>query len=214
MRVVVMAAGPDWPGGVHKHMVEVDGETLLARAVRLSRRYADDVVIAVRDDNRYEVDGARSVVTETRESASQRDRGRHEDLWADDGPTAILFGDVFYTEPAMTTIMTERVDDWRLFCRFEPSRITGKPWGEYFAFRFTPRVKDAWLAACRRVDSLRAAGAIDRSLPWEVYHAMCGVSDDRLRIHRDYGHATVIDDETDDFDSPEEVSTWRASVSR
>src|SRR5690606_41440083 len=54
----------------------------------------------------------------------------------------------------------------------------------------------------------RQDGTIWRNGGWEQYRAMAGLPDDQLLHHADHGHATVIDDWTEDLDYPADWDGW------
>ena len=58
-----------------------------------------------------------------------------ESRWSDVGQTVILYGDVFFTEAAMATILSH-TGPHRFFGRRERSYFTGRPWREMFALSF------------------------------------------------------------------------------
>lgn len=216
-RAIIIAAGDGTRWGDHlggpKHLAPLCGERLLHRTVRLASRYTGDIriVVADPDDERYHVPGA--TVEPAKLNPANRDAdkflsSRH--LWAGDRRTVILYGDVWFSDDAMQSIFSLRpyADGWHAYLRFTESAITGTPWGENFAHVIDPVAHDRYEANLHRLVELQRSGKLPRSGGWEQYRAMCGVGDDKLTAHRDYGNATVIDDWTDDFDFPSDWDTW------
>ncbi|HEX6990367.1 MAG TPA: hypothetical protein VF151_00715, partial [Gemmatimonadales bacterium] len=66
----------------------------------------------------------------------------------------------------------------------------------------------AYEANLHRLVQLQQAGQLHRSGGWEQYRAMAGAPDDQLTNHRNLGHATVINDWTDNIDYPADWDTW------
>lgn len=216
-RALIICAGDQtrWDGhlGVPKHLAPLCGEPILHRTVRLARQYTDDVRVIVKDmgDERYKVPGSRR-------AAAKLDPGNHDadkflssrHLWSKSGRTVILYGGVFFTDSAMAQIFDPAPveDGWHVYCRFDGSQITGAPGGENFAHVIDPEAHEAYEAALHRISRLRREGVIWRNGGWEQYRAMCGLPDDQLLTHKNYGHATVIDDWTEDLDLPGDYDMW------
>lgn len=216
-RAIIIAAGDGtrWGNylGTPKHLAWLCGERILHRAVRLARQYTNDVRVVVADpaDTRYHAPGAQIEPARLNPANGDADKflsSRH--LWAKDTRTVILYGDVWFSDDAMRQIMSTRPykDGWHAFVRFDPSKITGREWGENFAHAIDPQAHNAYEANLHRLVQLQQAGQLHRSGGWEQYRAMAGAADDELTKHRNLGHATVIDDWTDDFDFPGDWEMW------
>lgn len=216
-RALIIAAGDGtrWGNhlGVPKHLARLCGEPILHRTVRLASRYTDDIVIVVSDldDTRYDVPPARRELAKLNPANHDADKflsSRH--LWADDRRTIILYGDVFFTDDAMRRIFDSRPHDdgWHAYVRFDASHITGAPGGENFAHVIDPPAHHAYETNLHRIVRLRQDGTIWRNGGWEQYRAMAGLPDDQLLHHADHGHATVIDDWTEDLDYPADWDGW------
>lgn len=213
-RAVIMAAGTgerwaDYAGGP-KHFLEIDGEQLLPRLVRQLRDKAE-IVVSGPPDPRYKLADAALWVPYANPANHEGDAHLGTvPVWDHEGRTILLFGDCWYSDAAMETILGYGGTDWRYFCRFEPSELTGKPWGEGWAWSFYPGSIPDILAAWQRVIGLVDSGVLWRCNGWEHYRAMCGLPDEQMPIdfHGDYGQATVIDDWTEDFDFPHDLDTY------
>lgn len=219
MRILILAAGEAtrWGNyrGVPKHLVPLCGEPILHRTVRLigERRPDADVRVVVRDmsDKRYLVPGAKRATARLDPANHDADKflsSRH--LWDPKGRTVLLYGDCFFTDEAMDQILSDEPyeDGWHVYCRFDGSSITGAPGGENWAHVIDPEAHDIYEANLHRITQLRRDGVIWRNGGWEQYRAMCGLPDNRLLDHTDHGHATVIDDWTEDMDTPADWDEW------
>jgi hypothetical protein len=203
MRVLVLCGGPSKPfegwGNPVKHLLEVEGEVLLHRTVRMAREYSPDVhVISPRDDTRYKVEGAARHDEKLDHPMPTVTHmfwpSRH--LWNLSGRTVLLLGDVWFSEAAMRTIMSD-THEWAVFGRAEGSRFTGCKYGEIWAFVFDYTEHDT-------LDLAIAKAAMPRSLygggtvtGWEVLAAMGGQP------------FIEINDFTEDFDSPRDLRRWK-----
>ncbi|MEO8625621.1 MAG: NTP transferase domain-containing protein [Candidatus Limnocylindrales bacterium] len=208
-RVIVIAAGAGnrWGnyGGTPKHFAPVQGEPTIARTVRLFADAGDIWIVG--SDERYRLPGTHLHVPEHRSVDFEADRftnSRH--LWSPSGRTLLLLGDVWFSDEAAATIKAWRGPDWQWFCRFGKSEMTGCSRPEGFAFALWPAHHQLAEDALVRIVEERREGLLHRAQGWELYRAMAGALD--LRWMRDHGHATRIDDLTQDFDYPQDYWTW------
>lgn len=211
MRAILLADGDGtrWRNhlGAPKHFAPVDGEGILPRAVRLLReRGVDDVWIVGPDEDRYRL--ANLFIPVKNPSAGDADKFLNSaHMWHPYDRTVVLYGDVYFTDAAMDTIVGYAEREWRLFCRFGGSAYTGCLWGECFAQSFWPEHHAEHRAALDRVVALAAAGQTRRSGGWEHYRVLNG--GDPL-VHADLGRAIEIDDWTEDFDWPADYDLFMA----
>lgn len=219
MRAIIIAAGEAtrWANhmGTPKHLVRVDGESILHRTVRLlSENGVDDVWVVSKDDARYSVQGTKQYIVEPDyETNADADKFLSSvNLWRSGSERVlIIYGDCYFTDEAMRIIVnaSSRRKDWMLFCRPHKSKVTGSRYGECFCYSFTPDEHGGKIEKeLNRLVRLYKEDKIDRIGGWELYRAMSGVSDNKLRVHRMYGNWYLIDDWTDDFDYPEDYDKW------
>ncbi|MGN0658326.1 MAG: NTP transferase domain-containing protein [Emergencia sp.] len=189
MKYIIMADGKGtrWGnyGDIPKHFIQVGGETLLARTVRLLRENDPGCqVIITSHDPRYEVEGA--VRYEPKNNVLEIDRFTAE-LIADD--VCFLYGDTYYSQSAMRTVTATPAEDL-LFFGNERSIIAVKIHdGELFR-RHVKRVRDLFLE-----------GKIEKCIGWQVYQSFTGLPFGEKQIGEKY---VVIEDGTRDFNSPED----------
>jgi hypothetical protein len=209
-----MAAGDDerWTSemGYPKHFIEIDGEPLLYRTIRLLAGRTE-IVVSGHPDPRYKHhDAALWVPYRNTANLEAEAVMSTRALWPSDDRTILLYGDVWYSEACIEAVLAFEPREWQMFCRFEPSELTGKVWGEPWAWSFWPEHYDEHMAAHHRVIDLVHRDVLWRCDAWEHYRAMCGLPDERMPIefHGDYGRATVIDDWTEDFDFPHDLTNY------
>lgn len=195
-----------------KHLIEIEGERLLDRTVRLLReRGVQDIHVVVKQISpAYQAEGAEQYVAKLNPENKDADKFlSSSELWNPTGRTIVFYGDCYYTEDAMDTILDYSGKDWHLFCRRDASDITGTPWGECFAYVFYSRHFDLFRTKLEYVRDLFKAGTITRCGGWELYRALTGREGRRvLRPHTMTTNWTNIDDWTDDFDYPKDYETW------
>ena len=191
MKYIIMADGKGtrWNNyhNIPKHLIEIDGETLLARTVRLLRENdaRADIVITSHDP-RYEVPGARRY--EPQNNHLEIDRFT-EELIADD--VCFLYGDTFYSESVIQKIADTPAEKL-LFFGNERSIVAIK-------------VADGALFR-QHVDRVRAlflARKIEKCIGWQVYQSFEGLPFGEKTIAADY---ILIQDGTEDFNSPEDYN--------
>ena len=187
MKYIIMADGKGtrWNNykNIPKHFIEIGGETLLARTVRLLRENdaRADIVITSHDP-RYEVPGARRY--EPQNNHLEIDRFT-EEIIADD--VCFLYGDTFYSESVIQKIAYTPAEKL-LFFGNERSIVAIK-------------VADGALFR-QHVDRVRAlflAGKIEKCIGWQVYQSFEGLPFGEKTIAADY---ILIQDGTEDFNSP------------
>ena len=193
MKYIIMADGKGtrWNNyhNIPKHLIEIDGETLLARTVRLLRENdaRADIVITSHDP-RYEVPGARRY--EPQNNHLEIDRFT-EELIADD--VCFLYGDTFYSESVIQKIADTPAEKL-LFFGNERSIVAIK-------------VADGALFR-QHVDRVRAlflAGKIEKCIGWQVYQSFEGLPFGEKTIAAAY---ILIQDGTEDFNSSADYNRW------
>ena len=211
--VILIAAGEAtrWGGhlGVRKHFAPVDGEPVLARAVRLFEARGATVFVVGKAGEGYEAAGGILYVPAFDPGNAEADKFLNSrSLWNPTGRTVVAYGDVYFTEAAVDRIAGHAAREWTLFGRSAGSALTGCPWGECFAQSFWPEHVAEHVAALHRVVALRTAGGLDRCGGWEHYRAMLGVPDAELSRHVVRDRFVEVDDWTDDFDHPEDYDRF------
>jgi choline kinase len=137
-RVLILAAGDAtrWQNhrGTPKHRVIIEDEVLIERTAKQFLKYTNDVVTVVQK-NAHQVEGCSMYVPG--QSRNLKDMAKFmssQTIWSDDR-TVLVFGDVYFTDEAVETIMSD-TKQWRFYLRKEASEITGKPWREIFGISF------------------------------------------------------------------------------
>lgn len=191
MKYIIMADGKGTRWGNYqdkpKHLIEIGGETLLGRTVRLLKENdPKSEVIITSHDSRYEFDGA--VRYEPKNNHLEIDRFT-EELIADD--VCFLYGDTYYAEEAIETITGTPAQDI-LFFGNERTIVAVK-------------VADGRLFK-KHVDTVRQLfleGKIKKCIGWQVYGSLMGLPLDEKRIADKF---VLLRDDTEDFNSPEDYN--------
>lgn len=191
MKYIIMADGKGtrWQNynDIPKHFIEIGGETLLGRTVRLLNEGDKDAdVIITSHDPRYDVPGARRY--EPLNNHLEIDRFT-EELIEDN--VCFLYGDTYYSQEAMDTILQTETDEM-IFFGNERSIVAIK-------------VKDGELFRSH-VDNVRRLfleGKIEKCIGWQVYQSFTGLPFGEKKIGPSY---IVLEDGTEDFNSPEDLA--------
>lgn len=199
-------------GDAPKQLVVLRGEPILHRTARLldPDRYDIRVVVADSSDDVWRIPGTKRARAQLDPRRSQADKilsSAH--LWAKNGRTIIVFGDVYLTDEAANTITTN-TDPWSAFARFGASALTGCNHRELFAFAFDPDEHDRIRDAAERCLAIHRAGKMGGwSGGWQTYAAAAGATDAEVASRFvDRGNIVNIDDWTDDFDSRDDWDRW------
>lgn len=194
MDYIIMADGKGtrWNNynNIPKHFIEVNGETLLARTVRLLRTYDETCkVIITSHDSRYEVEGATRY--EPKHNVLEIDRFTQE-LIQDN--VCFLYGDTYYSEESVRAIIETEVDDL-LFFGNENSIVAVK-------------INDAEIFSkhVKHVRELFLEGKIETCKGWQVYQSFQNLPFDKKTIANKY---IRLKDETQDFNVPEDFERRR-----
>ena len=191
MKYIIMADGKGtrWQNynDIPKHFIEINGETLLERTVRLLRQGDPGCeVIITSHDPRYEVEGARRY--EPKNNHLEIDRFT-EELIEDN--VCFLYGDTYYSEDAAAAIIDTAAEDI-LFFGNQLSIVAVKVAdGELFRSHVD------------RVRQLFIEGKIEKCIGWQVYQSFTGLPFGEKKIESKY---IILEDSTEDFNSPEDYN--------
>lgn len=194
MKYVIMCAGNGkrWGNylGIPKHFVEINGETLIGRTTRLLKEHGITDYIITTSDERYKQYG------ETREQTNNDcEIDRYEEI--EDDEICYLYGDVYYTEEAMDTIINTPTDEILFF---------GSDM-EIFAVKI--KDKDLFMKHKHKVKELYLKGKIERCIGWEVYKSINNLPLDEYAITDRF---VFIQDGTDDIDTPKNYLNFKFSI--
>ena len=208
-RVIILCAGEAkrWENhlGVPKHLINVDGETLIERTVRLTKRYAPDAeIFIVANEDTYQVAGATLYKPTLNPDNLEADNWLSSmPIWSKEHRTYLIFGDIFFTEEAMERIFVYKpAKEWQVYGREHGSDFTGKIWEEWFCLSFLPENHKLIEETLYTIREQRKNGEIKKAGGWEFYRT--------LKKSDTENHFIEIDDFTEDFDFPRDYDEWYA----
>jgi hypothetical protein len=213
-RALLLAAGEmtRWKNhlGVPKHLVPIKGEPLIHRTQRkLHARGVEDIRVVCQADRAeaYVLPGIGTHAEPVWRDGAQHQHESSRHLWHTAGPTIVIYGDTYLTDPLLDALVADRGDPWHIYARFGPSTITGRPYGEMLVWVIGPDHHQALDRATGVALDAYRAGTTGRLLGWEVYRAAVGLP---VQLHvREGEHFIEWDDASDDFDKPQDYDRWR-----
>ena len=217
-RAIIQAAGRSsrWKSDIPKHLVPINGTTLLQNTTDKLLKYTNDIII-IGNDETYRVNGTKLYIP----------TNRHPEwydlevfkvtvpLWSDNH-TIILAGDAYYTEEALK-ITFQPTSTWRWTLRATPSTKTGKQYKETFALSIHPSQYSLFIS---NIDSLIRLTTTNYS-NWRLLSRLINLTQEEAialiydlnnykPIQKIIEHPNVahINDLTDDFDTIEDYLIW------
>ena len=183
-----------------RHLLEIKGEQIVARTIRLLReRGVEDIAISTDAPELFEGFGVQII------------KCSYGPLWLEcfpltHEPTCFIFGDVVFSPEAIKKIVETETEDVEFFASAPPFPIQYKKrWAEPFAFK----VKDT-LHFWEEVGQTRNLHIIYKAfkrepIAWELWQV---IKRTPLNII-DYTNYTVVNDYTCDIDEPEDIKNFQ-----
>lgn len=194
MRYVIMANGQGtrWKmfQGVPKHLIEVNGETLLQRTTRLVHEVDPSAEVIISSSNPDCVaDGATRYEPERNELEIDR---FVPELICDD--MVFLYGDTFYTEDIIREIYEAPASELVFFGN-DKSIVAIKVSNAGTMKRYFDEVRQNYIS-----------GRLDACKGWQVYHSYVSneYGTEITKIHEIGPDFVTVEDETGDFNTPED----------
>lgn len=207
MKYVIMCGGSYEDFRTPKQLTVIHGEPLVKRTIRLLRENGVTDIVITATDPRFSYLGVprlnhkNSFVTKDGVS-----RGYWLDAFypafAPDEKLTFLFGDVYYSENAIKTIVSYETDGNILFGNSVAKNEEHQNWGEPFAYI----VNDykTFMRGVRAVKRLQDEGKTDRlPIVWELYRYLNGLDINRQEVLDET--YVCIDDETMDIDDASDI---------
>ncbi len=193
MKYIIMADGKErrWNNhqGIHKWQIRIEDQTLLERTCRLLRRRDPDALIYITShDPQLNIEG--TIRHEPLNNVLEVDRFTAELIEPD---VCFLYGDVFYSDEALDTILSVKTDKVLAFGN-RRSIIAVK-------------VADAQLFRdhIHNVRTLYLNHQIGECIGWEVYHSIQAMELEGRAIGDGY---ILIEDGSRDFNTPQDFMEY------
>lgn len=215
-RIIIIAAGDAtrWGNymGVTKHYAVIAGEPVIERTVRLLlERKQNDIWVVSKD---YAIAGVHNYRPKLNARNHDADKFiSSSELWHPKKRTIVIYGDVYFTESGIDTILANDTELYRLFCRPTGNKQFKYPYGECFAISFHPADHKFLSYNLRRLVHLFRADVISRIGGWELTRLMAKVPIGQVHRHKTWlTNYFVIDDATNDIDYPSDYENVKAAV--
>jgi choline kinase len=204
MKYIIMCGGEyrDWE--TPRQLLEIRGEPIVARTIRLLREAGIRDVSISATDPRFEAFGVPVLRHENNMVVSG---GRVSGCWArafypTSEPACYLMGDVVFSPAAIHKICRTDADGIRFFASVPPfSKRYIKRWAEPFAFKVEDQRR--FRKAIEYVEANVDTGIFQRDpISWELWQVIISGYVNSI----DYGSITPINDYTCDVDQPEDVA--------
>lgn len=209
---------------VEKHCIFLDTEkeTLLERTVRLIKQYDTDenktiniFILDTSNTEKYRIQDTNLIVIHSQIFTLQKTPLaletillyiQNKGILNITNKQILLFGDVFFSEYAIQSIVSKCSNNHILFFgRENASIITKKDYGEIYAILFTNSNINTLLYCFHKLRLLYNKKIIGRIKHWELYRMLQSIP---LHIHKITKNFIEIDDFTEDFDYPHDYDKW------
>ena len=211
MTYVLMCGGQYKDFETPKQLTIINGECLADRTIRLLKENGIDKIYVSSNDKRFDnCDAPRLEHTNTYKVKD----GIQEGYWLDAfypyfKPTdkvCFMFGDVYYTEEAIRTIVDYESDKNTLFGTSDAKNEQHENWGEPFAYKVVDYAE--FMSGVNAVKELQDEGKTKRTpIVWELYRYLNGLD---VNVQQVLDETYVcIDDGTMDVDDLDKVEMIR-----
>lgn len=201
MKYIIMCGGHT----PERHLVELNGEPLVARTIRLLRQSGvNDIYISTNSD-RFSHFGVPTIQPEVIEKKEWID-GAFPVL---DEPTCYVFGDVMFSPAAIQIIVETETDDVEFFASAPPfGALYRKSWAEPFGFKVVNY--EHFAESIEKAQELYRTGKLKRLVSWELWQVIKGT---QLHVI-DYTSYTRINDYTCDIDDEKDAEDAQSLIAR
>ncbi|MGX7198047.1 NTP transferase domain-containing protein [Enterococcus olivae] len=175
--------------GIEKHLIEIDGETIIERTIRLVSQFDPNAeIIVTSHDPSYTFAG--STRYEPLNNQLEIDRFTVELI---DTGVCFLYGDTYYTERAIRKIVKKHNDSLLFFG-------TAK---KIVAIKVTDEKQ--MRKHCQHVRQLYLDKKIEKCIGWQLYQSFEQLPFEKRQIK---GHFVLFEDETIDFNTPKDYKKF------
>lgn len=210
MKYVIMCGGTynDWE--TPRQLSIVKGEILIERTIRLLKENGITDIAITSNDKRFDNFGVERI--EHKNDFECNGSKKIKGYWVDaflpsEQPITYLYGDVYYSEQAIKTIIETPTDDVLFFAsRYIYHKGYSRLWEEPFAFKV---VNQKRFRKCIDICKQKSDKGLTNREPisWELYRVLNGYNINRHIIDKNF---IAIDDYTVDIDCPEDINNLEA----
>lgn len=203
MKYIIMCGGEYKKFTTPKHLLEVNGERVVDRTIRLLKENGVKDIYISSNNPLFDSCGVPRL-----EHYNDFELGKdyEKGFWLNafypvKEPVTYIFGDVYFSENAIKTIVEYKTNNDVLFGTGIAMNEQHQNWGEPFAYIVNNI--DKFFKAIDDIRVLYKEGKVKRMpVVWELYRYLHGLDINIQRITTDY---VAIDDGTIDIDSPDDI---------
>ena len=204
MKYIIMCGGTYQKWNKPRQLLEFQGESLVARTIRLLKENGvDDIAISSNNDV-FEQFGV--PVLKHKNEYNARKYNDFDGYWCDafyptDEPACYIFGDVLFSEKAIKTIVNTPTNDIEFFASAPPFDTNFyKMYAEPFALKVQSQYHLHQSISLLKVYDQQGLFA-RKPIMWELWQVIKKTPLNKI----DYTNYTVINDLTCDIDDPEDI---------
>ena len=214
MKYIIMCGGTYTAWKEPRQLLEIQGEPIVARTIRLLKENGVDSADIYISSNDPRVEDFAPVLYHTNRYEAYG-HGANNGGWIDgfymtDEPVTYLFGDVIFSPEAIRIIVETETPTIELFASAPPFAPNyPKPWAEPFALKVTAtNYFRTCISACRNYQKQKLFQR--EPIMWELWQV--------ITLHRlneiDYNSYVPINDYTCDVDGPEDLEQIEEAMQR
>ena len=185
-----MAGGEYKKFGIPKPLIEVKGETLIERTTKLLKQNGINEIYISSNNPEFDKYGVR--LENKNNDFIVYENGTSKGYWLDafyptNEPTCYIFGDVYFTENAIKTIVEYESTENILFGTGCAKNLEHKNWGEPFAYKVNKieEFKNGIVEVKKLFDEKKTAR---NPIVWELYRYLHNLHINIQNITTDYNN--------------------------
>ena len=213
MKYKILANSNDKTFDIPRQLIEINGEPLVVRTIRLLKENGVNDIIITASDERFDNLGAIRYEPINSDFDYITRKGYSLNAFPFElmnEPVCFIWGDVYFSENAIKTIVETPTDSTLFFCTYNndsPKYI--KEHDEPLAYKIVDT--DLFNEKINEVKRLKDENVCCREpIVWEVYMVINGIWVNEHRMTKNY---VAINDESCDIDSVEDVAKLKEKVS-
>lgn len=213
-KYIILAYSNDKTFDIPRQLVEINGEPLLKRTIRLLKENGIENIIVTGKDKRYKELGVELYSSKK----NDYDYIKHTGYWLNafdfelmNEPVCFIWGDVYFSEEAIKTIVETDTDSTMFFCSYNnESEYYIKEHDEPLAYKVVDT--DLFKEHITRVKEMKDKGLCCREpIVWEVYRSIHGQDINTHEMTTDF---VAINDISCDIDSVKDAKEIEYQIRR
>lgn len=211
-KYIILANSNDKTFDIPRQLVEINGEPLIKRTIRLLRENGIDDIIIIAKDERFDNFGVERYDPQN----SDYDYTTGTGYWINafpiellNEPLCFIWGDVYYSENAIKTIVETDTDDLLFFCTYNnQDEKYIKHHDEPLAYKVVDY--EIFKKHIEIIKKAKDDGLCCREpIVWELYRSINGQD---INVHKMTDKYIAINDESCDIDSKEDLALLKQKV--